>query len=275
MDALAIANVDRALALMEQLADRPQGASLGSLADAVKVPKSAVHRLLASLTLRGYVLQDPVSQDYRLSLKLGTLGFRLLDAGAIPDLAQEVLDRLAGESGEYCRLAVADGDGLYWTARAQGATQGLRYEPPMGRDVLLHATASGKAWLATLSEEDALRIVLRRGFTGRPGMGARAPRTIDELRRHLRDTRRRGFALAVDEAEPGIVAVAVAFGTSPGSGASCAGTISVAGPAIRFNAKRAERLAPRVRAAAIELAALWPMRRRQASVPPIVVSHAA
>lgn len=267
---LAIANVDRALALLELLADRPEGLSLRTLAEATDVPKSAVHRLLGSLALRGYVLQDPATQDYRLSLKLGALGFRLLDAGAMPDVAQEVLDRLARDSGEYCRLAVVESDALYWAARAQGATQGLRYEPPMGRDVMLHATASGKAWLATLPEDDALRIVVQRGFTGRPGMGSRASRTLDDFRRHLRDARRRGYALAVDEAEPGIVAVAAAFRLSPAADAPAAGTVSVAGPGVRFDGKRAEALAPRVREAAQALAALWPTRRRQvhAASPP-------
>jgi len=262
---LAIANVDRALALLELLADRPEGASLGALAEAAEVPKSAVHRLLSSLALRGYVLQDLLTQDYRLSLKLGALGFRLLDAGAMPDVAQEVLDRLARDSGEYCRLAVVEDRALYWTARAQGATQGLRYEPPMGREVMLHATASGKAWLATLPEDDALRIVVQRGFSGRPGMGSRASQTLDDFRRHLRDARRRGYALAVDEAEPGIVAVAAAFGLSPAADAPTVGTVSVAGPGVRFDAKHAEVLAPRVREAALELAALWPTRRRQGS----------
>lgn len=270
-----IANVDRALALLEALADRPPGASLGVLAEALDAPKSAVHRLLGSLASRGYVLQDAESQEYRLSLKLGMLGFRLLDGAGLPDLAQDVLDRLALDTGEYCRLAIAEGNSLHWTARAQGATQGLRYEPPMGRDVLLHATASGKAWLATVEDDRALRIVLERGFAGRPGMGARALRTSDDLRRHLRDTRRRGFALAVDEAEPGIVAVAAAFGSSSAPNAPCAGTVSVAGPAIRFDAKRAERLAPRVQAAAAELTSLWPMRRRQVSISTERVAHAA
>jgi DNA-binding IclR family transcriptional regulator len=263
MPVVSIANVDRTLALVEALAERPEGASLGALADALAVPKSALHRLLGSLALRGYVVQDAVCQDYRLSLKFATLGFRVLDVRALPDVAQGVLAALAKQSGEYCRLAVVEGDSLFWAARAQGATQGLRYDPPMGRDVILQATASGKAWLATLPEDEALRIVLQRGLQGRPGMGKRAVGTVDELRRHLRDTRRRGYGLAVDEAEAGIVAIAAAFASSPAAGAATAGTVSVAGPGVRFDARRAAELAPHLQAAARELEQLWPVRRRQ------------
>ena len=71
----------------------------------------------------------------------------------------------------------------------------------MGREVVLHATATGKAWLATLPEDEALRLVVARGFPvprhADPGtFGKGVVRTIDELRAHLRETRRRGYALA-------------------------------------------------------------------------------
>ena len=85
-------------------------------------------------------------------------------------------------------MSVVEGEGLVWIARAQGATLGLRYDPPMGGDVVLHATATGKAWLATLPEQDALRIVCARGFTTPEGFGKRALRSVDELRRHLDET---------------------------------------------------------------------------------------
>ena len=149
----------------------------------------------ATLASRGYVRQDPATQAYALTLRLSTLGFRLLGARHLPDAGQSVLQRLAEETGEYCRLAVVDGGGLTWIARAQGSTQGLRYEPPMGGEVVLHATATGKAWLATLPEDEALRLVFARGFPRRrqadPGnvrQGRRAH--VDELRAHLRETRR-------------------------------------------------------------------------------------
>lgn len=261
---MQIANVDRALALVEALADRPQGASLGTLATLLELPKSAAHRLLRSLESRGYVVQDLATQDYRLSLKLGMLGFRLLDAVGLPDLAQGVVDRLAAQAGEYCRLALVEGKALRWVARAQGATQGLRYDPPMGREVALHATASGKAWLATLPEEEAFALALE-SLARRRDMGPRAARTLDEIRRNLRETRRRGHALAIDEAEDGIVAIAMAFRTSHAAQAPTAGTLSIAGPGVRLGKKRVEALVPKLAAAASEMAGLWPVRQRQPS----------
>jgi len=264
---MTVTNVDRALDVIEALAERAEGMPLVTLATQLGLPKSAAHRLLESLATRGYVVQDAATHHYRLSVKFGTLGFRILDAQCLPDFAQGVLDRLARDAGEYCRLTVVENGTLHWVARAQGATQGLRYDPPMGRAVALHATASGKAWLATMSDDAALTIVARRGLPTRPGMGPRASKSLDEVRRHLRETRRRGYALAVDEAEAGIVAVAVAFRAGPLPDAPAAGTVSIAGPAMRFAAKRAEALAPRLAEAAREMTELWPLRQRQTASP--------
>ena len=260
---MSTSTVDRCLALVETLAGRPDGAALGDLAEQVQLPKSAAHRLLQTLAARGYVTQDAQTQDYQLSLRFAALGFRYLDMRRLPDVAQGALDRLAGDAGEYCRIAVVEGDGLVWIARAQGATQGLRYEPAMDREVVLHATATGKAWLATMPEEEALAIVYRRGFHTPPGFGPRILGNVDDLRRHLRETRQRGYALAIEEGEAGIVAMATTFRAFDGPEAPVAGTVSIAGPLVRLGEARTALLAPRLHAAAREITELWPVRRRQ------------
>lgn len=260
--------VDRCLSLIEALAEAPSNVSLGALAGQLDLPKSATHRLLQSLAQRGYVEQDATSQDYALSLKVALLGFRFLDSHQLPDVAQSALDRLARDAGEYCRIALVDGEGLAWVARAQGATQGLRYDPPMGRDVVLHATATGKAWLATLPEQEALRIACARGFDTSPGFGARAVKTVDELRRHLDETRKRGYAIAIEEGETGTVAIAAAFRAYEGDDAPAAGTVSIAGPQVRLTEARIAELAPLLDRTARELTRLWPLRRRQSLATP-------
>ena len=272
--------VDRCIGLIEVLVEASAGLSLVDLAGRLEMPNSAVHRTLATLASRGFVRQDPATQAYSLTLRLSTLGFRLLDARHLPDAGQLVLQRLADETGEYCRLAVVDGDDLTWVARAQGSTQGLRYEPPMGREVVLHATATGKAWLATLPEEDALRIVFARGFpTPRNAdqrmFGKGVVRTVEELRAHLKETRRRGYGLAIEEGEPGTVAMAAPFRANDSAGAPIAGTISVAGPLIRLGPTRRQQISPLLSAAANNLAALWPLRQHQTGIPRAAAANAA
>ena len=264
-----VAAIDRCLSLVETLAPEPEGLSLGDLAQRVDLPKSAAHRMLATLIQRGYVRQDPVTQAYMLSLRLALLAFRYLDARQLPDAAQTVLDRLAQETREYCRLALVDGEELVWIARAQGASQGLRYDPDMGQEVVLHATATGKAWLATLPEEESLRIVCARGFRAPPHAGKRLIHGVVELRQHLVETRRRGYAIAIEEGEVGIVALAAAFRAWDADDAPVAGTLSVAGPIPRLGRERHESIAAALARAAHDVSALWSLRQRQRRNPSI------
>jgi len=260
---LTVTAVERCLSLLECLAGEPSGLDLGVVAQRVGMPKSAAHRLLTTLERRGWVTQDPDTFSYVLSLRFAMLAFRDLDARLATDLVQPVLDRLAGVTREYARLAVAERDGLTWVGRAQGAVSGLRYDPDMGFEVTLHATATGKAWLATLDEDEALAIVAARGLDGGPHIGPNAARTMEEVRAALAETRECGYGTAFEEAEAGIVSLAVAFRRSPEPGAPAAGTLSIAGPAPRMGSERHPAIVAALREAAAEMEAIWPLRIRR------------
>ncbi|AXA43154.1 IclR family transcriptional regulator (plasmid) [Rhizobium leguminosarum] len=272
---MTVAAVSRCLTLLEVLAGEAGSIELSDLAGRLDMPASAVHRLLTTLISHGWVTQDAASQNYALSLRLSALAFRNLDARNVPDVVQSVLNRLAAETQEYCRLAILEGQDLVWVARAQGATTGLRYDPDMGQEIVLHATANGKAWLSTLPEERALEIVYSRGFTAKRKLGPNSARSIDELRVRLNETRERGFATSVEEGEAGTAAVAVPFRTSSDAEAPVAGTISVAGPLMRITEDRWPDLVRSLKKAAEELSDIWPLRVRQRTMTPLIVATGA
>lgn len=76
------------------------------------------------------------------------------------------------------RLSIVDDDRLLWIAKAQGTRTGLRYDPDMGMDARLSCTASGHAWLLTLSDERAIELVSRQGFGQPKDYGPNAPNTV-------------------------------------------------------------------------------------------------
>jgi DNA-binding IclR family transcriptional regulator len=260
---VTVAAVARCLDVLECLAGADGGLELGDIAARVDTPKSAVHRILATLAERGWVVQDAATQHYALSMRLSTLAFHDLDVRVVTDVVQQILDGLARRTQEYCRLAVVDGETLAWVSRAQGATTGLRYDADMGQEVALHATATGKAWLATLPEDEALRIVCARRFFSHLRLGPRARATVEDLKRQLAETRARGYAIAEEEAEPGIVALASTFRTDARPDAPVAGTLSVAGPVSRITPERYAAIHAALAAAVAELEAVWRLRTRQ------------
>lgn len=219
------------------------------LADELDIPRSACHRLLGELQRRGYVRQLRSQGEYKLTSKLASLGLSFLSGSGIVDIAEPLLERLAAASGELVRLSIVDGERLTWVAKAQGLRKGLRYDPDMGMDARLSCTASGHAWLSTLSDERALQLVSLQGFGQPDEYGPRAPTTIKALLGYLNAARARGYSLIDEAFAPGMTAMAVPVIR----GGEAIGVISIAGPRQRLSAGRMRELAPALLQAALEL----------------------
>jgi DNA-binding IclR family transcriptional regulator len=261
---------ERCLSIIELLADDAGSMSLGEIAERVQLPKSAAHRLLTTLVEQGWAEQESDTSFYRLTMRLAILGQRFYAASGIPDSCQPLLDRLAQQSREFARLAIVNGDALVWLTHAQGATGGLLYQPFLTTNTVpLYATASGKAWLATLDSRQAIRKLLgRRGFADAGQYGPNAVHSMEALLREVDATAERGYGLAVNEAEPGVTAVAAAIRS--GVNGPAVGTVSVAGPSVRMTDARIRELAPKVIRCAADMSDLWPLRPRRAAILPAV-----
>jgi DNA-binding IclR family transcriptional regulator len=243
--------LERTLAILEYLSGHAEGAALATIADDLAIPRSAAHRLLVALTERGYVRQASQHGDYLLTTKLVALGLNYLSATGIVDIAQPLLDQLAATSGELVRLSIVDGDRLTWVARAQGARRGLRYDPDMGMDATLSCTATGHAWLLTMTDEEALQRVARQGFSRPEDYGPNAPRTVRALLKFIHAARARGFSMIDEVFALGMTAMAAPVIRHRNV---TIGVVSIAGPKVRLTEKRMLELGPALLDAVDELA---------------------
>jgi len=242
--------LDRGLAVLEHLAHHPQGLPISLLACDLDIPLSACHRLLAGLQRRGYVRQAHKQGEYVLTTKVISLGLGFLSTAGIVDIAEPLLERLARSSGELVRLSIVDDDHLTWVAKAQGMRQaGLRYDPDMGMEARLSCTASGHAWLMSLSDERALELVSRQGFGAPAQYGPKAPTTIKALLGFLHAARVRGYAMIDEVFAPGMAAMAAPVLRRK----EAIGVISIAGPRSRLTAERMHELSASLLEAAAEL----------------------
>lgn len=249
---MAGSQIERAFSLVESLTGEPEGLALQTLAERLEIPKSATHRMLAELIRLGYVRQNRDNSRYQLSAKLVAMGFRYLSSSGA-DIIQPILDRLAQDSGELVRLGVIEGSRQTWIAKSQGARSGLRYDPDMGRDAPLFYTASGHAWLASLSDEEALQMVLRQGIADPAQFGPNAPRSTDELLGYLQRARERGYAWVEQTSAVGTSALAAVV-RRPRTD-EVIGVLSIAGPSARLAQSRLPELATLLLAAVDELSA--------------------
>lgn len=258
---------ERCLGIIELLADGAREMPLGDISEQLNLPKSGAHRLLATLVDLGWADQDRETGFYRLTMRLAVLGQRFYVASGLPDICQPVLERFAHDCREFARLAVVDGSALVWIAHAQGANGGLVYQPTETTGTVpLFATASGKAWLSTLKVNDAVQHIAKQGgFSHADRYGPNVIRSIEALLKELRTTARRGYGLAVNEAEPGVTAIAAAIRS--GTDGATVGTVSIAGPTVRMTESRVRELAPLVTQCATELSTLWPVRPKAMALP--------
>jgi IclR family transcriptional regulator, acetate operon repressor len=245
--------LDRGLSLLEQLAAHPEGLPLAHLASELDMPLSACHRLLAALQARGYVRQTRTQGDYLLTTKLASLGLGYLSSSGIVDIAEPLLERLAQRTGELVRLSIVDGEHLTWVAKAQGVRKGLRYDPDMGQDARLSCTASGHAWLLTMSDEQAMTRVMRQGLGDPEDYGPKAPTTVKAVLGFLHAARVRGYAVIDEVFAPGMSALAVPVLRR----GEAVGVISVAGPRQRLTSERMHEFAPELLMAAAELGPIF------------------
>jgi DNA-binding IclR family transcriptional regulator len=240
--AAAVRSVDRAAALLLALGDSVGLAGVTELSRRLGLHKSTASRLLATLERRGLVEQDDETGKYRLGIaviRLADRAERTLDLGRI---AQPDLERLARTVHEAATIGILQHDRIVVAAQADAPTVGASPDWS-GRSLPLHGTAGGKVLLASLAERDVLRIVR----AGLPSLTDRTIVGLEPMLEELARVRRRGFAIAFGELEPGLHAVAAPVHDARGS---VVAAVELRGSALRLPAARLPEVASAVRGAA-------------------------
>ncbi|MEW9531538.1 IclR family transcriptional regulator [Microbispora sp. NPDC049125] len=239
---MTVQSVDRALDVLEALSEHGGQAGLSEIAARTGLPYGTIHRLLQTLLARGYVRQE---SDRRYALggalvRIGGVAERMLAVWAEPYLA-----KLVESSGETANLAVLEGDFVVYVAQVPSPRR-LRMFAEVGRRVLPHSTAVGKALLA--DRPDAASVFRR---TGLPRRTDRTLTTVGALLDELDAVRARGYALDLGEEESGVHCMAVPVH----DGARTFAALSVSGPAERIDAIEREELAAILRKVADDFGA--------------------
>lgn len=251
-------SVRQALKILELLAPHPDGLRVTDLAASLGVNRASAHRLLVLLADMGYVVQELKTERYSATFRLGALGLRQIESSGIQDWGQHRLNEIARRTRELVRLATVVDNHLVWIARAQGSNSSLIIDPASGADVTLHATATGKAYLSTLSAERVDELLNERG------MAAMTDHTITDrarLEENLEDARHKGYAMVIEEMDLGISAIAAPIVLKDDPASEAVGTLSVAGPSARLDRATLESFAPTLLDGAAALAAEWPAYR--------------
>jgi DNA-binding IclR family transcriptional regulator len=207
-----IESVDNALKLLLLLGEQPQ-IRLSEATRYLGVASSTAHRLLAMLTYRGFVRQDPVSKAYLPGPALTSVAFAIFGRIDIQATATPIMRRLSERLRETIHVGMLDGANIRFVAAVEGPAA-VRVASRLGRTMPAHCTSTGKLLLAQLSEAE-LRQLFPREKLERITSHSIVSRT--ELEAELSRIRERGYAVNREESEEGVASVAVAIPTrAPG-----------------------------------------------------------
>jgi DNA-binding IclR family transcriptional regulator len=239
-----VQSVDRAIAILELLSDQPT-AGVTEIAQAIGVHKSTAFRLLASLEAGDLVEQTAHRGSYRLGFGLVRLATVVSDRLELTRQARPVCEALAAQVGETVNVAVLRGGEVVNLEQAQGPTT-ITTVSWVGRLTPPHATSAGKVLLAALAPEEL------EGFLAEelPRFTAGTVTELAALRRELARARELGYAVTVEELEPGLNAIAAPVRDRTGQ---VVAAISVSAPAFRLGPERIAEIAPAVAAAGADL----------------------
>ncbi|NUS08058.1 MAG: IclR family transcriptional regulator [Nonomuraea sp.] len=238
---MSVQSVERALDVLEALAEHGGEAGLSEIAARTGLPYGTIHRLLQTLLARGYVRQE---SDRRYALGGGLVRLGGIAESMVGVWAQPYLAKMVELSGETANLAVLEGDFVVYVAQVPSPRR-LRMFAEVGRRVLPHSTAVGKALLAGRPAAEAVAVFER------TGMPRRTPNTITDVGDMLTElgrVRDRGYAMDLGEEELGVHCLAVPVQ----DGDRVVAAMSVSGPAERIDALDRDELAEGMRKIALD-----------------------
>lgn len=199
--------LSRVATIIDAVGFSREGLSSIEIAEISRLPMPTVHRTLRNLVALGYLENKGVGTPYRLGQRLVQLIQPGLADEDVAEAVRPMLQRLADTAGAVAFLT-RPGPGRTGILTAEILPQERSLSVVLaGSNMPLHATASGKIFLAAL-DETALDE-----FLSEP-LDACRPATIvdpEELRVHLDLVRRRGYATCRDECDPGVFALAVSL----------------------------------------------------------------
>jgi DNA-binding IclR family transcriptional regulator len=223
----------RGLLVLEVLADAGENdAGLGvvDVARRLGVDKSQASRTLRALADHGLAERDAASRAYRLGPRVFAYA-ALVSERRLLRTAPPVLERLVNALGERAHLSVLDGPAVL-TLLSHSPPHAVQTAGWVGRTVPAYCTAAGRALLM-----DHDPAALRALFDG-VKLVPRAPNTVGTLKElmvRLQEAAERGYAIADEELEPGLAAVAAPVRRFDGR---IVGAVNVSGPSFRFGGAR-------------------------------------
>ena len=192
----------KALNIVELLGTTESGITLTEISAKLRIGKSTVHRILATLRDHDFVWLDPFSSRYVVGAKVLQLSEQLSRHSILIRYGTPILARLSQATDETSNLGVLDGKEVLYLIMKE-SSHPLQVTGQVGKRLPAHCTAVGKALLSGLSREEIIRL-----YQNKQTLEAPTPQSISTLSGlcdHIDNVRTTGLALDHEELYTGVV----------------------------------------------------------------------
>jgi DNA-binding IclR family transcriptional regulator len=230
-DRYLVPGLVRGLEALQAFAPERPRLTLGDLAAAAGVTRSAMFRIAYTLSQLAFLVHDPQGRFYTLGPAVLRLGYGYRSSR---DLIAETLPQLEAlrDATEWsAHLGVLEGTEVVYLLRVP-ARQGLAGIVHVGSRLPAHATSMGRTLLAQLSRAE---LITRYQDAQLIGVGPRTPTTVSTLLAQARRDFSRGYVIHMGEFEQGVASVSAPLKDVTGS---VVAAINVAGPLARASDSR-------------------------------------
>ena len=195
----------RQLLILEEIARLGEPATPTEINKTIGLPKQTLHRLFGILEAKGYLQREHDGRSYSPGPKFRAMAIGVISSTRVRAARLAVMNALSKDIGETCNLVLPGRNAMIYLDRVE-TDWPLRIQLPIGSEVPLHCTSSGKLYLSSLSKTRLQRILNAGGFEKKTKRTITDPKALDE---EIARIRKAGYSQDNEEFMEGMIALAV------------------------------------------------------------------
>lgn len=222
-----VKSADRVLDIFELYTGDKDSFSLTEIAKELNMPVSSTYQIIQNMLNRGYLEADSTGKQFHLGNKIFEIRVQHRKNTNLPTEFFNVAGKMAEELNETVLLGVRSGDKVVYIAE-KSVAQPIRVSSSIGSVLPLHASASGKILLSSMSEAQIDALYPQ---TELETFTSRTISNLHDLKEELVKVRAMGIAYNFGESIEGVHCIAGPIYDMEGN---VVASVSVSIPVVRI-----------------------------------------
>lgn len=205
-----VQSVERAIDILDCLAQYPKGCGIGELSKNLGLSKSTIHRIISTLKYKKYVTQNKDNDKYQLDIKVLNLSAAMTSSMDLINIARPYIHEFANKVDEVIHLCIADESfsNIIYVDKvsSENSSRNITMSSSIGKKAPIYCTASGKLLLSQYSDDKIKELLKDTQFI------KYTENTITDINVFLdeiHNIRENSYALDNIEYDTGVICIAV------------------------------------------------------------------